>query len=169
MPPSLKRSSQRLRIVLLSYIIRGPLGGRTWSKLHYLMGLSRLGREVYYVEDSDDYPSCYDPARDVVDCHAAYGLRYADDVLSRVGMGERWTYYDAHQGQWRGPCASRILDICATADVVINLCGVNPLRPWLLQIPVRVYVDQDPAFTQIRHLTSVAAKDEALLHTACQA
>jgi hypothetical protein len=160
------RTTQQLRIVVLSYVIRGPLGGRTWSKLHYLMGLSRLGHEVFYVEDSDDYPSCYDPVRDVVGCDATYGLRFAEDNFGRIGMGGRWAYYDAHQTRWLGPCADHILDICASADVVINLCGINPLRPWLLEIPARIYIDQDPAFTQIRHLTSEAAREFARQHTA---
>lgn len=166
MIPSPNRAAQRLRLIVLSYVIRGPLGGRTWSKLHYLMGLSRLGHEVYYVEDSDDYPSCYDPARDIVDRDATYGLRFAEHVFHSIGMGRRWAYYDAHQTRWQGPCADRILDICDTADGVINLCGINPLRPWLLDIPVRVYIDQDPAFTQIRHLTSEAARNFAQQHTA---
>jgi hypothetical protein len=31
------------------------------------VGLARLGHDVWFVEDSDDYPACYDPARAVVD------------------------------------------------------------------------------------------------------
>src|SRR5262249_19266661 len=35
----------------------------------------------------------------------------------------------------------------------------------MLDIPVRVLVDEDPAFTQIRHLTEDAARQRAFLHT----
>jgi len=59
-------ASGRLRIVVLGYVVRGPLGGMVWSNLQYLMGLARLGHDVYFVEDSDDYPSCYDPINNPV-------------------------------------------------------------------------------------------------------
>ena len=51
------RAAQRLCIVVLSEVIRGPLGGRTRSNLYDLIGLSRLGHEVSYVQSSDDDPS----------------------------------------------------------------------------------------------------------------
>lgn len=60
------RSSNRLRIIVLGYIVRGPLGGLVWHHLQYVLGLARLGHDVYFVEDSDDYPGCYDPSRDVL-------------------------------------------------------------------------------------------------------
>ena len=39
------RAAPHLRIVVPSEVIRGPLGGRTWSNLYDLIGLSRLGYE----------------------------------------------------------------------------------------------------------------------------
>ncbi len=155
----------RLRIIVLGYIVRGPLGGMVWSNLQYLMGLARLGHDVYFVEDSDDYPSCYDPARDVVDADPTYGLGFAARELERIGLGERWAYWDAHTSRWLGPCAARIVEVCRSADLLLNLCGINPVRPWLARIPVRVLVDEDPGFTQVRHLTDPAARERAVQHT----
>ena len=155
-----------LRIIIASYIVRGPLGGGTWNKLQYMLGLAALGHDVYFVEDSDDYPSCYDPVRDVTDADPTYGLEYARGVFERVGLQDRWAYYDAHTSRWLGPCADRIVRICRTADLLLNLSGVNPLRPWLMEIPARALIDTDPVFTQIRHLTDASARDRALGHTA---
>jgi hypothetical protein len=56
--------------------------------------------------------------------------------------------------------------LCERADVVLNLSGVNPLRPWLEAAPLRILVDTDPVFTQIRHLTEPAARELAARHTA---
>ena len=156
----------RLRIIVLGYVVRGPLGGMVWSNLQYLQGLARLGHDVYFLEDSDDYPSCYDPRRWVTDTDPTYGLRFAEEVFGRIGFGARWAYHDAHTARWHGPCAERMLDLCASAELVLNLCGVNPLRPWLLTIPARALIDEDPAFMQIRHLTDPAARKRALQHTA---
>jgi hypothetical protein len=156
----------RLRIIVLGYLVRGPVGGMVWSDLHYLMGLAGLGHDVYFFEDSDDYPSCYDPVRGFTDVDPTYGLAFARRVFERIGMADSWAYHDAHQGAWHGPRADQAVSLCEGADVVLNLGGVNPLRPWLMDAPVRVLVDQDPAFTQIRHLTDPSEMQRARAHTA---
>jgi len=160
------RAVSSLRIIVLGHIVRGPLGGMAWSHLHYLLGLARLGHDVFFVEDSDDYPSCYDPETDITGTDPTYGLRFATRLFERVGLGDRWAYHDAHTSRWLGPCADRILGLCATADLLLNIGGVNPMRPWLTGVPARALIDQDPAFTQIRHLTDPAARDLAMHHTA---
>src|SRR5262245_35926559 len=151
----------RLRIVVLGYIVRGPLGGMVWSNIQYLMGLARLGHDVYFVEDSDNYTSCYAPIRDVNDTDPSYGLAFAARELERIGLGDRWAYWDAHTSRWLGPAAGRVLEVCATADLLLNLCGINPIRPWLADIPVRVLVDEDPAFAQISYRTEASARQRA--------
>jgi hypothetical protein len=155
---------QGLRILILGYIVRGPLGGLAWHHLQYAMGLSRLGHDVYFLEDSDDHPSCYDPVRDVTDSDPRYGLQFADRVFRRVGLADRWAYFDAHTGRWFGPAKGRGAALHSGADLVLNLSAVNPLRSWLRKVPVRALIDTDPAFTQIRHLTDRSARDRALRH-----
>jgi hypothetical protein len=157
---------QRLRIVVLGYLVRGPWGGMAWHHLQYVLGLARLGHDVYFLEDSDDYPSCYDPVRGVLDCDPTYGLGFAADALGRIGFGERWAYYDAHTARWLGPAAGQILSLLPSVHFLLNVSAVNPLRPWFLDVPVRVLIDTDPVFTQIRHLTAPAARAAARLHTA---
>jgi hypothetical protein len=156
----------RLRIIVLGYIIRGPLGGLTWHHLQYVMGLAQLGHDVYFVEDSDDYPSCYDPERHLTDIDPTYGLEYAGRAFTKVGLSERWAYYDAHRSSWIGPCSERILNICKTADLLLNLSGVNPMRLWFMGIPARAFVDTDPVFTQLGHLKEPDKLKLALQHTA---
>jgi hypothetical protein len=155
-----------LRIVVLGYVVRGPLGGLAWHHLQYALGLARLGHDVWFVEDSDDYPSCYDPVRNVTDTDPSYGLGFARRAFGRLGLGDRWAFHDAHRSQWAGPAARHAPALCRSADLVLNLSGVNPLRPWLEHAPARALVDTDPAFTQIRHLTDPAALEAARGHTA---
>jgi hypothetical protein len=160
-------STNRLRIVVLGSIVRLPMGGIAWHHLQFVWGLARLGHDVYFVEDSNDYSwSCYDPSRHVCDTDPTYGLHFAEQLFERVGLGERWAYYDAHRSMWCGPCADRALAVCESADVLVNLGHSNPLRAWFQSIPVRVLVDTDPAFTQVRHLTDAAARKRAAGHTA---
>src|SRR5688572_32221478 len=87
-------AASRLRIVVMGYIVRGPIGGMAWHHLQYVLGLKALGHDVLFLEDSDDYPSCYDPSRHVVDRNPDYGLAFAAKAFGRLGLGESWAYYD---------------------------------------------------------------------------
>jgi hypothetical protein len=156
----------RIRVIVLGYIIRGPLGGLAWHHLQYVAGLARLGHEVMFVEDSDDYPSCYDPDRGSMGTDPSYGLSFAALAFDRVGLGDRWAYFDAHTGHWLGPGSGRVLEFCSAADLLINVSGVTPVRPWVQAISRRVLIDTDPVFTQIRHLMDPAARRIAEEHTA---
>jgi hypothetical protein len=159
-------SDGRARILVLGYLVRGPVGGLAWHHLHYLLGLERLGHEVYFLEDSDDYPACYDPSRGVTSEDPSYGLRFAARALERLGMKDRWGYHDAHTGVWHGPLGEHMREIAATADLLLNVSGMNPLRPWVDKVPARVLIDTDPLFTQIRHLCDAEARERAAQHTA---
>jgi hypothetical protein len=138
-------ASTRLCIIVLGYIVKGPLAGFAWHHLQYVMGLTKLGHEAYFVEDSGDSPwCCYDPSRNVTDADPTYGLQFATRAFDQVGLGNRWAYYDAHTSQWHGPCADQVLRICARADLLVNLGNTNPMRPWLTGIPVRALVHRPP-------------------------
>ena len=159
------RGASSLRIIVLGYIVRGPIGGLAWHHLQYVLGLSALGHEVCFVEDSDEYASCYDPVQNLMSEDPGYGLEFAAHTFNRAGVGDKWVYYDAHTSRWRGPRAGDIGKICKSADVVLNVSGVNPLREWTRQIPVRALIDTDPVFTQIKHLVEPSARERAEQHT----
>src|SRR5215471_16998575 len=126
---------KKLRIIVLDHIVRLPIGGMAWHHLQYLMGLAAMGHDVYSFGDSNDYEwSCYDPTRHVTDTDPRYGLAFAADLFGRTGLADRWTYYDAHTATWYGPAAARAGELCASADVLLNLGPVNPVRSWHSEI-----------------------------------
>jgi hypothetical protein len=135
----------------------------TWHHLQYAAGLARLGHDGMFLEDSDYYASCYDPEGNFYGTDPTYGLKFAADAFDRVGVG-RWAYYDEHTNRWLGPSASGAVEFCRTADVLVNVSGVNPLRAWTEKIPLRILIDTDPAFTQVRHLTDEKARTAAAKH-----
>ena len=155
----------KLRVLVLGYLVRGPLGGLAWHHLQYVLGLHRLGHDVYFIEDSSDLPACYNPDKYITDEDPGYGIAFSSAAFERLGLQERWAYYDAHTGQWLGPCADRAVSPCQSADILLNVSGVNPLRPWTREVPVRALVDTDPVFTQVRHLTDPSARELAEQHT----
>ena len=122
-------ASSKLRIVVLGYVVRGPLAGLAWHYLQYVLGLARLGHDVYFFEDSDDQPTCYNPDTNDIGTDPSYGLRFLSDALEALGLPERWAYYDAPMATWRGPCADRAPEICATADLCPQRLRCEPDSP----------------------------------------
>ena len=153
-----------LRIVAAGYIVGGPLGGLVWHHLQYILGLKKMGHKVIFFEDSDDYPSCYSPVSYELTTDPSYGLQFIKQVFSRFAMNDNWCYYNAHNREWYGMSEQKLKEFCKTADVFLNLSGVNPMREFLQRIPLRVFVDTDPVFTQIRHLTDESALTLAQKH-----
>lgn len=154
-----------MKIVVLGYIVRGPLGGMCFHYLQYLLGLKRLGHDVFYLEDSDSYPSCYDPLRLEVTSDPAYGIRFISRLFEKYKLKDRWAYYDEHSNSWFGNSKQQVEKFCKGADVLINISNVNPLRDWWASIPNRILIDTDPSFTQIRHIEERRYHSIAEAHT----
>ena len=154
-----------MRIVVLGYIVRGPLGGMCWHYLQYLVGFRQLGHEVLFLEDSDDYPSCYDPSAHITGTDPSYGVEFISDLFKKYELQNNWAYYDEHGDRWIGLSKNEVTEFCKTADIVLNISNVNPLREWWMQIPTRILIDTDPAFTQIRHIEEERYRKIAEHHT----
>lgn len=152
---------RRPRVIVAGYLVRFPLGGYVWQTLHYLIGLSRVGAEVTFYEDSAYYPQAFDPGARTTGIDYDAGIRRASDVFTRFGLADRWVFWDAARDEYHGLSRTQTSEHFARADVWLNVAGVNRLgdrrRP-----PASIYVDIDPAFTQIR-LERGDAKLQALL------
>ncbi len=154
-----------MRIVVLGYIVRGPLGGLVWHHLQYVVGLKQMGHDVLFLEDSDDFAGCYNPETFETSIDPQYGLKFIKNIFDSLDLRNNWAYYDAHTNTWYGQSKQAVFSFCNKADIVINVSGVNPLRNWWTCVPTRIFVDTDPAFTQIKHLTDNKAMEHAKAHT----
>ncbi len=146
------------RIVLAGYLVRNPLGGYAWQAAHYLLGLRALGHDAWFYEDTGHYAQAYNPRTNEFGAAYAYGIAATADFLARLGLGERWVFVDTIHGEEHGPGAGRAAALVREADLLINLAGVNRIPPERRGGRPAVYVDVDPAFTQIK-----AAEGDALL------
>jgi len=157
-----------LRIVVMGSLIREPTGGNAWANVGYAHGLAELGHDVFYIEDSDDYPTCYDPENSAATTDPTYGLHFAANAFARFGLGDRWAYYDAHVNEWKGTRAHDAHTFCKSADLVLSYSGMwgNPLRDWLENVPRRAIIDGDPGFTQVRNLVDPSFRKRYEAYTA---
>jgi glycosyltransferase involved in cell wall biosynthesis len=146
--------SSSLRIVVTGLIAQHPrLGGLTWHYLQYVLGLARLGHEVYYFEDSGEVPyRLHDGAtRDDLtaeDCTENVGCLAR--VMARFGLEDRWAYRYPSRAQWFGLSDERRDAILRSADLLINVSG-SLAKPWRYRcIPRLAYIDTDPVVTQTK-------------------
>ena len=141
------------RIVVSGLIGQHPrLGGMTWHHLQYVLGLARLGHDVYYVEDSGEWPYVVDEAggddvRIPYDCTA--GVAHLARTLEALELGDRWAFRCAVDGEWSGMPDRRREDVLATADLLLNVSGSLASLDDFDDVGRRVYIDTDPVFAQI--------------------
>jgi len=156
--------ASRGRIVVLHFAGQMPLAGIAWQALHYLVGLERLGYEAWYVEDHGTNP--YDPRISSVVTDCAYNVAYLRRVMERYGFAGRWAYWDAINGRYYGLSRERVRALHAEADGLVNLCGATRLREEHMCCPVRLIVDTDPVYEQIKYATAdEAARTYVDAHT----
>ena len=89
-----------LRIVVTGLLAAYPLGGMAWHYLQYLLGLARLGHEVYYLEDSGRDP--YSPAEGGPSRDGSANVDYLAGLMARFGLAGRWAYRAHEQSRWFG-------------------------------------------------------------------
>ena len=141
--------AKRGKIILQHFVGQMPLAGIAWQAVNYLAGLEKLGYEAWYVEDHGANP--YDPRIGSVVMDCDYNVRYLRDAMERHGLAGRWAYWDAINGVYHGLTAERVRALYAEADGLINLCGATRLREEHLRCPVRIMIDTDPVYEQIKY------------------
>jgi glycosyltransferase involved in cell wall biosynthesis len=140
---------RRGKIIVLHFAGRMPLAGIAWQAVHHLLGLRQLGWDAWYVEDSGANP--YDPRAESVAMECDYNVAFLRRAMERYGFGERWVYWDAINNVHYGLSRTRLAALYAEADGLINLCGATRLRDEHLACPVRIMIDTDPIYEQIRY------------------
>jgi hypothetical protein len=148
------------RIVVFGILFWYPLAGVTFQFLHYLLGLRRLGYDVYYVEDSGRW--IYDPRLNDLSPDASANVEAIAPILQAHGLGDRWAFRGAYPGgRSYGMSEIAMRDLYETAEGFLNVTGAQELRDEHLQIPRRIYVESDPFASQVK----VAKDDEGMIRT----
>ena len=127
-----------------------PIAGVIWQHLHYIVGLQRMGHEVYYVEDSARYP--YNPVNFETADNCGYAVATLRELAKTYGFNGRWAYCARflNPPQSFGLKLQRLRELYREADVVLNVCGSNELNEDLARSEHLIYVETDPGFEQIK-------------------
>ena len=137
------------RLVVLGMMGRCPFGGQTWLYLNWLLGLRKLGHEVWYVEDDTVWP--YDPERDSITDDCSYAVRHIAGCMERIGLAQTWGFRAAYRGEeCYGVTSTQLDELYRTCDALLNVVGATDLRAEHLAAPLRVYVECDPVIAELQ-------------------
>jgi hypothetical protein len=149
--------SKRKTVLVLHLVGQIPIAGIAWQALHYVLGLRRLGFDAWYIEDSGAYP--YDPRQQMVVADARYNVAYLKSVMEYFDLADRWAYWDSVTNEVHNISQERLTALYAEASALFNLCGATRLREEHLKCAIRIYVDTDPVFNQVK----LASRDAVTL------
>jgi hypothetical protein len=134
-----------MRIVVSGMIAADPhQGGATWAVLQYLLGFRALGHDIYFIEPVSEcslQPRGTDFVRSI-------NARYFLDVMTRFGFDGRAALVEAKTRESAGIRYQELASIARRTDLLINISGVLTIEDLVHPIPIRVYLDVDPAFVQ---------------------
>jgi len=127
-----------------------PIAGVVWQHIHYIVGMQRLGHEVYYIEDSARLP--YDPVTYEITNDYSYAAGILDRLSREYGFEGRWSFCARYLPGT--PCAglplSRVAELYREADAILNVCGSQEFNEDLLKSGRLLYVESDPGVEQIK-------------------
>jgi hypothetical protein len=141
---------KRKRIIVMGFMGSCPIAGVIWQHLHYIIGLQRLGHEVYYIEDSARIP--YNP----VTFDTNNDFRYAAKLLAKLAkefdFKSRWSFCARYLPDvpTAGLALKRIRQLYKSADAIFNVCGAQEFNDDLLTSNRILYIESDPGVEQIK-------------------
>jgi hypothetical protein len=136
----------KANIIVSGMIAADPWqGGATWAVLQYILGLRRLGHEVFFVEPVQS--KAVRPA--AVPLAASENADYFRRVTEEFGLQDNSALLMAGTQQTAGLSYERLRQVARRADALINISGLLTDQELTAHIPIRAYLDLDPAFNQL--------------------
>ncbi len=129
----LSRNFGIMKAVVTGMIATYPVAGVLWDYVQYLLGLERLGFDVYYLEDSG------------LDSYHPDPCSYLEESLVWFSprLKERW-HYRTTTGQSYGVPRARLEEIIRESALFLNVSGGCLMRDEYMNATTKVLIDTDP-------------------------
>jgi hypothetical protein len=154
-----------VNIIYSGCIGRFPIGGQAWADMQYLLGLSALGHDVLYLEECGPGSWVYNWETQEVTTQIGYPASYVRSCLDPIGYQNRWIYRAGSESA--GMTLEEFHSFCSEADLLI--VRGSPIDLWREEYDwpkSRIFIDADPAFTQIKLAEGDVGVSQTVAH--CQ-
>jgi hypothetical protein len=141
---------KKKKLVVMGFMGSCPIAGVIWQHIHYIVGLQRLGHEIYYVEDSARLP--YNPETFDTNNEYDYAARLLDRLAREFEFKNRWAFCARYlpENPTAGLPLKKIRQLYREADAILNICGTQEFNEDLLKSDRILYVESDPGVEQIK-------------------
>jgi hypothetical protein len=141
---------KRKRIVVMGFMGSMPIAGVIWQHIHYVVGMQRLGHDVYYIEDSARLP--YNPETFEVTDEFDYAARLLRRLSREFDFKNRWAFCARYLpgNPTAGLPLKKIRQLYREADAILNVCGTQEFNEDLLASDRILYIESDPGVEQIK-------------------
>jgi hypothetical protein len=143
-------SMKSKRIIVMGFMGSCPIAGVIWQHVHYIVGLRRLGHEVYYIEDSARIPynaETFDTSNDYT-----YAANLLSHLADEFDFKNRWSFCARYLPELptAGLPLRKIRQLYKFADAILNICGTQEFNDDLRASDRILYVESDPGVEQIK-------------------
>jgi hypothetical protein len=141
---------------LSSIIVSGAIGnkpnngGNAWAVLSWLLGLKRLGFDVYLVEQIAT-ETCVGTDGASAWFAGSANAAYFRHVVNRYGFTDKSALVCDGGAAVIGLSWPDLLDVAGEAELLVNISGHLRLPALLQRVRRKVYLDLDPGYTQFWH------------------
>jgi hypothetical protein len=144
------RTASRVKAVLSGMIAADPhQGGATWAVLQYALGLRRLGHQVTLIEPLPR--ASMRPGDGGLE--RSSNAAYFREVVAAFGLDRDSALLLEGTRETVGLPYDRLRHAAREADLLLNISGMLTDPELTEPVPVRAYLDLDPAFVQLWHAT----------------
>jgi hypothetical protein len=127
---------------------RIPVAGAIWGAVQYLLGLQRLGYDVYYVEAHARTPTMLMQHED--DDSSELAAAFIDRVMRRFDLADKWAFHALHDDdRCFGMTKLQLRELYRSADLLINYHGGTEPQPEHLETGKLLYLETDPVELEI--------------------
>jgi hypothetical protein len=147
---AVRRQMKRKRVVVMGFMGSIPIAGVIWQHVHYIVGLQRLGHDVYYIEDSARLtynPETFDTGEDF-----SYAAKVLNQLSREFDFKNRWAFCARFTKgtPTAGLRLKKVRQLYKDADAILNICGAQEFNDDLLKSDRIIYVESDPGVEQIK-------------------
>lgn len=139
---------RKLRIIVTGMVAQFPLGGIAWDYLQYVIGFKKLGHDVYYHEDTHNWP--YNPKTNERSSDPAYSVKYLKDFFEKYApdLNNCWHYRHLNDKSY-GMSYVSFKEKAKSCDIFLNVSGTCQIPSDLSSKCTKIFLDTDPGYNQI--------------------
>lgn len=125
-------------------------GGEAWVRMSWVLGLRRLGFDVYFLEQLRE-AACVDADGSRASFAGSVNRAHLERVVDEFSLRDRVGLLSERGEVLYGMEQPTLVELVAAAELLFDLSGHLGALPLVATARRRIYVDLDPGFTQAWH------------------